>query len=457
MWRPGLAILRDGSILVLLLLALQPTQSSARLGMRGLFNEKFDWDIRPVEGFPTLSFNSTDDNEMEFQYLYTGSLGAQNYGSVKYLHFELLEYDCDLTKPVDLSVMNFTEASGQPLSRILQASEEDPSQLLRLYLDIDKSTVADSPYYQDGPDAKTAYIKFCVRGDYMYDDDGDAITRDDSINYHETQVTITIDLTAGFELVALDIVRDAAAEAQANVACRVQAYFCTDNRQPISPPYLQQGMPLQFCVEIAEEDRGRFWLRDIVGTQLDQDNDEGALFRNPNSDEWDDIIVNFNPDPLTEKVCQDGICRVKTQLKSKYFATRFPNPLDIFGTGLCALGSAVEGLHGKDIPLASSRTSIVASEGFDCGNETMFTLNRLDDTTEYPLLMVDDSSGSDDQCFLRLTPDERGWRASSAFMEFSFFESNPKRTFEMSAGYRIYGGEFYTVTFSVELLDDTKQ
>ena len=46
-----------------------------------------------------------------------------------------------------------------------------------------------------------------------------------------------------------------------------------------------------------------------------------------------------------------------------------------------------------------------------------------------------------DDCFLRLTPDSAMPRASSAFVDYKFLDSNDGKTFSMEAGYRIYGGE----------------
>eukprot|EP00977_Amphora_coffeiformis_P014524 scaffold4079_cov167-Amphora_coffeaeformis.AAC.20 len=399
--------------------------------MRGLFN--FDWDFAPVDGYPTISFNGTEGRDMEFRYNYTGNLGSEN-AYIKYLSFDLLEYDCERKKKVNPSVIALTEATGQSLYRVVESSNEDNEVIL--FLGIDRETIVESPYYMDGPDGLTGTIQFCVRGDYEYDEDADPATTDESINFHETQVTITVDLTAGFELVAINVIRDGADEASANLQCRVQAYFCTDDRRRIPPPYLAQGSPLQFCVEIADEDRGRFWLRDIVRTDLDQDNDPTAY--RALDDEYDNIIVDFDPDPFTEKSCISGICRIKTQLKSKYFVERYPSPLDIFGTGLCALGSAMEGQTGIDIPLVGARTSIQAMNGFLCGNSTMFTLNGLDDI-EYPKMLSFDEDAND--CFLRLTPDTAGMRASSAFVPFEFIDLNAGKTFSMNAGYRIYGND----------------
>ena len=64
-----------------------------------------------------------------------------------------------------------------------------------------QSIIADSTYYSDAADF-TAEIKFCVRVD--------SNTVDESVNFHETDVTLTVDLTAGFQLTGIAAERSAA-------------------------------------------------------------------------------------------------------------------------------------------------------------------------------------------------------------------------------------------------------
>ena len=51
-------------------------------------------------------------------------------------------------------------------------------------------------------------------------------------------------------------------------------------------------------------------------------------------------------------------------------------------------------------------------------------------------------SNPDSRCYLRMTPDERGAAAVSAFIPYKFKKSNPDFEFCMTIGYRIYGDEF---------------
>mmetsp|Transcript_4048 Transcript_4048/g.8125 ORF Transcript_4048/g.8125 Transcript_4048/m.8125 type:complete len:655 (+) Transcript_4048:191-2155(+) len=319
-----------------------PTTNHETLRIRGLVN--FDWSIDLEEGYPVIQLdnNDSENRDMEFKYNFTGTLGpsTDNNNYAKYLSFALLDYSCDPARGVmDADVMQLSETTNQSLSRILGPSDATVPEEVDLYLDIDKTKIAESPYYQDGPDELSGIIQFCLRADYMYDPDANENTSDESIDFHEVQVTVNVDLTAGFNLTAVSIVRNGADEASAYLACRVRAYFCTpEDQQEIPAPYYSQGDVMSFCVDIAQDDKDYFRIDDILETDLDQDNEVG-VYRGP-KDAYDDIITNFTADTFTVKNCESGMCHVMTQLKSKYFVDRTPNPLTIFGTVICALGGS---------------------------------------------------------------------------------------------------------------------
>ena len=344
-------------IAALSMLTCRGVTATRGLRMRGLMD--FDWDFDLKENYPILDFDGETD--IEFQYNFTGTLGADD-SYVKYLKFALLEYSCDPTKTVDPAVISLIEGSDQSLDRIVQASnpDEDPS-AVELLMDINRTTITESPYYTDGVDGLTATIQFCLRGDYMYDQDADAGTVDESIDFHEVQVTVNVDLTAGFNLTAISLIRNGADEASANLVCEVRAYFCTaKDRQEISSPFYSQGELMTFCVETAPASASNLFVRDIMETDLDQVNTVD-IYRG-GDDAFDDLITNFEADPFTVKSCIGGICQVTTQLKTKYFRDRVPNDLVIFGTAVCALGPAPPGETGIDIPL-SNRTDIEKTGG----------------------------------------------------------------------------------------------
>lgn len=318
--------------------------------IRGLMD--FEWSVEPADGFPSIVFNqASEGKEVEFRYDYTGNLG--DTGSYfKYLSFSVLSSDCDRSSPVDPTVMDLQEVNGQSIERFASL---DQNKMVDLYLDINQATISSSDYYTESENGLSAEIAFCVRVAYLYDEDNDPNTPDEGIFFHEMVLTISVDLTANFTLTALSIDRSGAAEASADLKCEAQAYFCTDDRQPIPAPLLSQGDVLQFCVEIAKEDAHLFFIRDIMETDLEQDNNGNQVYRET-GDEHDDIIVNYESNFLTSKSCIAGICQVKTQLASKYFTDRLPNPLTIIGSALCALGSAPDGETGYNIPIGGVPT-----------------------------------------------------------------------------------------------------
>jgi len=222
-------------------------------------------------------------------------------------------------------------------------------------------TVTDSDYYTVADDELTADITFCIRGDYIYDELGFAnygsesySTADQqSVNFHETVITITVDLTANFTLNSISAERTAADEVSEDmdIDCDATAFFCggdaaSDLNDEIAAPVFKQGDFLQFCVAIAEEDKNRLWIKDIVEADLEQDNDGNGAYREA-GDEYDDLVSNFQSESiLTEKDCTTlpGVCKVKTQLSSKYFQDAIPTALDVFGVALCAFGKPTGGV-----------------------------------------------------------------------------------------------------------------
>jgi len=308
--------------------------------MRGLAD--FEWDLRPVDGFPVVTFSRTSaEQEVALKYNYTGTLGdAGSYA--KYLSFRALSSDCNTETPVDPTVLNLKDSAGlTSLDRILSSVVNNE---IDLFVDVNQAAIKDSAYYAPAPDGLSAAIRFCVRGAYAYDDDNDPLSQDEEINFYESVVTITVDLTANFALTGVAAERNGADAASGNLQCEARAYFCTDDRQPVLEQLTyKQGDSLQFCVEAAEGDRDRFWIRDVAETDLEQDNNNDGVYREIGVDQFDDVVADYQSNYLTSKSCVDGICQVKTQLVSKYFANPFPNPLDIFGSALCSLGTAPPG------------------------------------------------------------------------------------------------------------------
>ena len=166
----------------------------------------FDWDIQPEDGFPSIAFDDTnEDSEVIFKYNFTGTLTDR-----KFLDVKLYKNDCVTAADASLAFINTT--SGDELD---------------VELDIIQETISNSVHYQD-VDGTAAIIGFCLRVDYNYVD-GDGLV--ESINFYETNVTITVDLTANFTLTEISADRTSADSeaANADLAYPVEANICLDD------------------------------------------------------------------------------------------------------------------------------------------------------------------------------------------------------------------------------------
>lgn len=295
--------------LALLAIAASTTLASDEAFADRMLQGDFEWDITPEYGYPTIAFDeANDENEVVFKYNFTGAISQS-----KYLAVGLFQADCNQTADASLNFIDSTIADE-----------------LTVDVDIVQETIAQSVHYTD-VDQTSAKIDFCVRVDYMYDDG----TAPESINFHETKVTINVDLTANFTLESIIVDRDDADERDANAELDypVIAYFCGDDDVEINNPTpLTQGSALQFCVKVADNVTADVYVEDILSAVLSQ----------PGSDTTNSQpITGSNPDALTDKNCLElGICNVKTQLASKWFSEIDPNPLRVDGVALLALGVA---------------------------------------------------------------------------------------------------------------------
>jgi hypothetical protein len=280
----------------------------------------FSWDVVPREGFPVIGFNgTTEESEVLFKYDYTGTLTDS-----KNLSVSLFKKDC-LT-PADPS-LRFAGDYGTPGE-------------LSVAIDIIQETIAKSMHYNQ-TNSTAATIEFCTRVDYEFESD--------SINFYETIVTISVDLTAGFTLDAIKSERNGANDASANLQCDVEIYYCYRNYTEVVPaPKYTQGTALEVCIRVVEEDT-HCCIFDIDEIDVDQDQDGDGYF-----DAHTDPITKKIADPLSGKICEDGICYVKTQLPSKFFSVRNPKNLTLTGVAVMQL---------CDTRTASPTMSVAPSSG----------------------------------------------------------------------------------------------
>jgi hypothetical protein len=278
----------------------------------------FDWDLAPEDGYPIINFNDTNVNsEVVFKYNYTGNLGAK-----KFLEVQLFQDDCT------------TVADAAALDIFVNSTDAG---VLDIELDIIQETITTSGLYEESEViAGEAYITFCLRVDYNYIDGTVGVDPAESINFYETNVTITVDLKANFTLTGIAAERTSATTQEADVQLDypVSAYICKDDNSVGSAAALTQGSFLQVCVKIDDEvTTDNILVEDILTFVVSQPT---------NADSTDsETITDTVADPLTDKVCREsGICNIKTQLLSKFFTETNPGVLQIDGVAILAFGQA---------------------------------------------------------------------------------------------------------------------
>ena len=326
----------------------------------------FDWDVQPEDGYPVIALDDANgDNEVVFKYNYTGTLSPN-----KYLDVKLFQNDCSTAADASLAFINTTTVDA-----------------LDIDLDIIQETISNSVHYQD-INASAAIIGFCVRVDYNYID-GDGLT--ESINFYETNVTITVDLTANFTLVAISAERTSADSEAADFKLDypVEAFICLDdNSEVLSPAALAQGSFLQVCVRIDDAIvTDNILVEDILTFVVSQ----------PSGSATDsETITNAISDPLTDKVCREsGVCNIKTQLLSKFFTDTNPTDLRVDGVAILAFGRA--SLMPSSAPTSSTATRRLRApiRGMLTGDDVkafMAAQQNRDDSRSSVVSVVADSS-----------------------------------------------------------------
>jgi len=319
----------------------------------------FEWKVSPEDGFPAID---EANDEMDFQFTYTGSLGEIDVGLApqKGIEFKLMNPDCTADATIGTQTP-FTVAGAPAPSSVEGWLYNTDGASIDFQIALVPDDIEASEYYTVAGDQLSADITFCIRGDYLYDGLGFAdygseshsTAQQQSVNFHETVVTISVDLTKNFQITTISTERTAADQENENmdIDCDASAFFCNgdaaaDLDDEVAAPVLKQGDALQFCVAIAEEDKDRLWIKDIVEADLEQDNNDNDTYRE-SGDEYDDLVSNFNTQSiLTDKDCATlpGVCKIKTQLSSKYFTDVTPKALDVFGVALCAFGKPTGGV-----------------------------------------------------------------------------------------------------------------
>jgi hypothetical protein len=143
-------------------------------------------------------------------------------------------YQNDCVSPSDASLAFTTTTSGDEFDVDIAIIQE---------------TITNSVHYQS-VNITTAILGFCLRVDYNYVDGNGLI---ESVNFHQENVTIHVDLTTNFTLSGINVQRDDVDNEAENAQLDypVKAHICLDgNIEVESPATLTQGSVLQVCVRI---------------------------------------------------------------------------------------------------------------------------------------------------------------------------------------------------------------
>lgn len=163
--------------------------------------------------------------------------------------------------------------------------------------------------------------------------------------------------------------------------------------------------------------------------------------------------TNINPEkciPRPHSACLDDCCERYTKKKSgDSFQNKRKRCKQKCHDSYRIVFKDCKPVGEPEPPPFSGATIIDYPNGFPCNeNKVPFSLNHGEWGKDYPVLKKYDD---DDQskCFVRMTPDlisgdgKFNLRGLSMFLEHEFDEENAKYSFEMTAGYRIYGDEPY--------------
>jgi hypothetical protein len=298
----------------------------------------FDWDIDPREGFPTIAFSNFTATE-EVVFLYDTPLLYEN----KTYQVVIFDNDCKTIGSSAITHLEYATVDRE----------------LSVWVDVDQATITDSSYYRS-LNVTNAEISFCVRVDYLLNGE--------SINFHETNLTVNIDLTAGFRL---DNFKQSRAQSEqdrvnSNIEYPVVVYHCDESNDKLAlVPVLAQGADMQMCVELDPiVNNENVFVVDILSVDLDQEKaDLSVTYKN--------IIDEAIPNPLTSKLCQGGICNIKTQLDSSWFSDPIPGDIEATGIAILAFGSLSGGPGQRFL-----RAPIVFRQSRDAPGSDSEQLNR---------------------------------------------------------------------------------
>jgi len=155
-------------------------------------------------------------------------------------------------------------------------------------------------------------ISFCMRLD-LYTD---GIDEEISVNFHETEVTIDVDMASDFSITGISTIRRNATEkgAEADLDYDLDVYRCVGGIRIDPVSALSQGNSLGVCIDINTDNVQLDRVQNFTLTQGD------IADATP--------VVNGNPDGLTSVDCSlngNQRCYIKTMMISSFFTPQAQN------------------------------------------------------------------------------------------------------------------------------------
>lgn len=308
------------------LLALSASGHShqADVGEHPNWNLDLDGPSVAKGGFPMIHVDANhalDNKHLNFQYSYGGSYME---GS-KYLAATVLDGSCR------------DEAVSHPRA-IMIKNEHANEETKKFTFDVEayKNNLFESSYFTgDETKPNAGELKFCIRVEYNH--------FADTISYHETQVTLTVDATKGLYVTGLvaeptaTVVTKPEKEESDTDDYQLTAYHCdiSDNRKPADLVY-SQGDVLQLCIGVADGSilKGEeIYVNDILDLTISQSDNGSGSPASPTI-----AIDNGSVDPSTLYECrEDGFCNILHELDAKFFENDRPGTLQIDGIAKIAI------------------------------------------------------------------------------------------------------------------------
>jgi hypothetical protein len=269
------------------------------------------WDIELYDNYPQIVFNNTNlSNEIVFLYNNTGDISG------------------DATKDVTVTVFktDCITLASEATSLVPGTPDASVGGMVKVELDVVFTYIEASDYWTTLTNT-TAQIDFCFRIDYIDTE------LNETINFHETIVTLTVDLQEndGMTLAGISTTRQDGENitTSTGITYPVEVFHCDDSYGALGDqsPTLQQNVLLQVCVQ-------------VNGTDIDVfvENIWSTVLTNADSSVTSTPIALGTTNSITTLVCAAGVCKITMSLLGAFFQAAAPPGITLSGIAVLAFG-----------------------------------------------------------------------------------------------------------------------